>query len=201
MKRAFLFDIGNVLVHFDFREATQKFAQQSAATADEILKLLSPFKDDLESGRMSDADFITQSISRISFLGTREEFIHIWSDIFTENLPMLKLVQELAGAHPLYLFSNTSGLHKDWFFSRFKIFTLFNDGIYSYEAGCAKPHEEFYLEAIQRFGLSPTDTIYIDDLQENITTGQRLGFVCHHYDAGQHHKLETQISAWLSGNA
>lgn len=189
MKRAFLFDIGNVLVHFDFREAAQKFAQQSDATAEEVLQMLSPFKDDLESGRLSDADFITQAMTRIGFRDTREEFTHIWSDIFSANPPILELVQQLVGTHPLYLFSNTSGLHKDWLFERFKIFSLFDDGIYSFEAGCMKPHEEFYQEAIRRFGLSPSETIYIDDLQENIATGQRLGFVCHHYDSRKHDAL------------
>ncbi len=193
MKRAFLFDIGNVLVHFDFRDAVQKFAQQSAATASEILTLLSPLKDDLESGRMSDADFITQAIARISFRDSREEFTRIWSDIFTENPPMINLVQQLAGTHPLYLFSNTSGLHKDWLFERFKIFSLFDDGIYSYEAGCAKPREEFYLEAIRRFDLTPSQTIYIDDLPENIATGQSLGFDCHHYDAARHDELVAMV--------
>ncbi len=189
MKRAFLFDIGNVLVHFDFSEAAQKLAQQSEASADEVLMLLSPFKDDLESGRMSDADFITQAIARIGFRDSRAEFTRVWSDIFTENPPMLALVQQLAGKHPLYLFSNTSGLHKDWLFERFKIFSLFDDGIYSYEAGCAKPREEFYLEAIRRFDLTPSQTIYIDDLQENIATAQRLGFQCHHYAAVRHQEL------------
>ncbi|MEI6534996.1 MAG: HAD family phosphatase [Verrucomicrobiaceae bacterium] len=200
MKRAFLFDIGNVLVHFDFREAAQKFAQLSAATADEILTLLSPFKDDLESGRMSDADFITQSISRIGFRGTHEEFTRIWGDIFTENPPMLKLVRDLAGTLPLYLFSNTSGLHKEWLFKQFNIFSLFDDGIYSYEAGSAKPREEFYHEAIRRFGLTPSQTIYIDDLNENIATGQRLGFVCHHYQAAQHDRLEAEVEKWIVEN-
>lgn len=193
MKRAFLFDIGNVLVHFDFRGATQKFAKQSTATADEILQLLSPFKDDLESGRMSDSDFITQSISRIGYRGTREEFTRIWGDIFTENPPMLNLVRQFSGTHPLYLFSNTSGLHKDWLFEQFQIFSLFDGGIYSYEAGCAKPREEFYLEAIRRYDLTPSQTIYIDDLQENIATGQRLGFVSHHYAAARHDELVAML--------
>lgn len=197
MKCAYLFDIGNVLVHFDFGQAAQKFARQSAATADEILTLLSPFKDDLESGRMSDDDFITQSIALIGFRGTREEFTRIWGDIFKENTPMLQLVQQLAGTCPLYLFSNTSGLHKDWLFAQFKIFSLFDGGIYSYEAGCAKPHEQIYHEAIRRFNLAPAQTIYIDDLSVNIATGQRLGFVCHHYDAQEHEKLEALVGGCL----
>ena len=116
MPQTLLFDIGNVLVRFDFTHAARKFAQQSDASTDEVLALLAPFKDGLESGQLADEDFITQSMERIGFRGTREAFVEIWSDIFTANEPMIARVRSLAGQVPLYLLSNTSGLHKAWLF-------------------------------------------------------------------------------------
>src|SRR3954468_12288622 len=62
---ALLFDIGNVLVRFDFSVAAQRLAGLSTATVEEVFELLSPFKDDLECGRISNDDFIAQSIERI----------------------------------------------------------------------------------------------------------------------------------------
>ncbi|MEY4485020.1 MAG: hypothetical protein RL693_2472 [Verrucomicrobiota bacterium] len=195
--RAFLFDIGNVLVHFDFTPAIQRFARLSTAGETKIKKLISPFKDDLESGNISDEDFIAQSIERIGFRGTPEEFIAIWGDIFTENEPMIALVKKLAGNHPLYLLSNTSGLHKAWLFEHFDIFRLFEGGIYSHEARCMKPHEPIYRLALEQYQLDPAATFYIDDLSDNIITGQRLGFVCHHYSPEAHGALEEAVDAWL----
>lgn len=198
MSRAFLFDIGNVLVHFDFSTAVRRLAETSEAAPDEMELLLSPIKDDLESGRLSDDDFIRQSIARIGFGGSGAEFAEIWSDIFTENAPMIALVGKLAGRLPLYLFSNTSGLHKDWLFRKFPVFARFDGGVYSYEAGCSKPHEPIYREAIARFGLDPAQTIYIDDLKENISAGERLRFATHHYAAHRHEALEQRVEQWLS---
>lgn len=199
--RAFLFDIGNVLVHFDFTPAIQRFARLSRAGESEIKQLLSPFKDDLESGNIRDEDFIARSIERIGFRGTADEFTAIWGDIFTENEPMIAFVKSLAGKHPLYLLSNTSGLHKAWLFEHFDIFRLFEGGIYSHEAQCMKPHEPIYRLALEQYQLDPATTFYIDDLADNIVTGQRLGLVCHHYSPGQHGVLEDAVQAWLREEA
>ncbi len=194
---ALLFDIGNVLVRFDFTVAAQRFAALSDASAEEVLALLTPFKDDLESGRISDEDFMAQSIGRIRFHGTNGDFVRIWGDIFSENEPMIKLVRELSGKIPLYLLSNTSGLHKAWLFDKFDVFSLFHGGVYSHEARCMKPHEPIYRKAITQFALEPSRTFYIDDLEANIVTGQRLGLQCHHYDPDQHERLERELLAWL----
>jgi FMN phosphatase YigB (HAD superfamily) len=194
---AFLFDIGNVLVRFDFSTAAVRFAKLSTANADEVLERLSSFKDELESGRISDDDFVRQSIERIGFRGTSEEFKLIWGDIFTENSPMVALVKELAGRHPLYLFSNTSGLHKQWLFENFDVFQQFSGGVYSHEVRCMKPHDAFYQAAIEQYGLDPAQTFYIDDLPDNIATGQRLGFVCHRYSPDEHEALEDAVETWI----
>jgi putative hydrolase of the HAD superfamily len=193
---ALLFDIGNVLVRFDFTVAAQRFAAQSTANTEQVLSLLSPFKDDLESGRISDDDFITQSIARIGFRGTREDFIRTWSDIFTENAPMTAAVEELASEHPLYLLSNTSGLHKEWLFATFPVFRHFAGGIFSHEARSMKPHEPIFHAAVAAFGLDPSSTFYIDDLADNIATARRLGFVCHHYHPDQHDSFRSDLQAW-----
>ncbi|QIF00559.1 HAD family phosphatase [Roseimicrobium sp. ORNL1] len=196
MSRALLFDIGNVLVRFDFSPAAQKFATLSKATAQEVLSLLAPFKDDLESGRIADDDFIAQSVERIGFRGTREDFVQIWGDIFTANDPMIARVKQLSGQMPLYLFSNTSGLHKAWLFEKFDVFGLFAGGIYSHEARCMKPHEPIFHEAINVFGLEPERTLYIDDLPDNIATGRRLGFQCHQYHPDRHEEFEPALTAF-----
>lgn len=194
---ALLFDIGNVLVRFDFTVAAQRLAAKSDASTEGVLALLSPFKDELESGRISDDDFIAQSIARIGFRGSRADFVAIWGDIFTENAPMIAAVAELAATHPLYLLSNTSGLHKEWLFEKFQVFQQFKGGIYSHEARCMKPHEPIFHAAVEAFGLDPAQTLYIDDLADNIATGKRLGFVCHHYRPDEHESFRSELDVWL----
>lgn len=197
-KPAFLFDIGNVLVRFDFTHALARLAEMSSVSAAQMSQALSPLKEALESGQMSDEDFVAQSMAKLEFRGQPNEFISLWGDIFTEHTPMTGLVERMAGRHPLYLFSNTSGLHKAWLFERFDIFRHFTDGVYSYEARASKPSEGMYHEAVRRFDLDPATTFYIDDLEDNIVTGRRLGFLTHQYDFRQHERLEKEIEAFLA---
>ncbi len=193
MKRAYLFDIGNVLVHFDFAPALRKLSERADASVDEAQQRLRPLKDELESGRMDDADFLAQSMAAIGFRGSADEFAEIWSDIFSENKLMTPLVEQLAQKAPLYLLSNTSGLHKDFVFRRFPVFRHFTGGVYSYEARSMKPDEPIFLEAIESLQLDPARTFYIDDLAPNIATAQRLGFQSHHYDSARHDELLRQL--------
>ena len=199
MTRTFLFDIGNVLLHFDFTQAAHRLAAMSDVSAAEVLARLSPFKNAIESGAMNDDDFVTQSTALIGYRGTREEFIETWSDIFSENLPMTPLVHRLAQEHRLILFSNTSGLHKTWFMNRYEVFTYFKGGVFSHEVRCMKPDAAFYQTAISQFALDPALTFYIDDLAENIATGKRFGFACHHYNPARHEKLTGNVEQWLNG--
>jgi putative hydrolase of the HAD superfamily len=196
--RTLLFDIGNVIVHFDFVPAARRFAALSEATEAEVLARLRPFKDDLESGRINDEDFVSQSMELIGFRGNPAEFAAIWGDIFSENEPMISLIEGYAGQTPLFLLSNTSGLHKDWLFEKFPVFRHFQGGIYSHEAGCMKPGDAIFHQAIRAFDLDPGQTFYIDDLEDNIAAGRRLGFVSHHYHHERHLSLERELSRWLA---
>ena len=195
---ALLFDIGNVLLRFDFRVAAQRFSELSDASATDVLGLMSPFKEDLESGAIDDATFTQLATERIGFRGSVEQFAHIWGDIFEANEPMVAHLDELVSLHPCYLFSNTNGLHKDFFMQRFPFFAKFAGGIFSHEARAMKPHEPIYRHAIEKFDLDPAQTFYIDDLADNIATGQRLGFQSYQYDFNRHEAFEAALRDWLA---
>ncbi|HEY2573147.1 MAG TPA: hypothetical protein VGH65_03725, partial [Verrucomicrobiaceae bacterium] len=69
MGRALLFDIGNVLVHFDFAPAMRRLSESSQISGEEIQSRLAPLKIEHESGRMSDDAFVRHAIARIGFGG------------------------------------------------------------------------------------------------------------------------------------
>jgi glucose-1-phosphatase len=195
---ALLFDIGNVIVTFDFTLAAQRFAERSALSAEAIMAAIAPFKDPLESGQLSDADFIQQSITALGFRGNEAEFSHIWCDIFALNEPMARSLAELPAEVPAFLLSNTNGLHIRYLFEHFPIFQRFAGGVYSHEARSMKPEAAIFDQATQQLGLDPATTLYIDDLAPNIAAGLSLGFISHLYDRHQHSAFEQQLRSWLS---
>jgi putative hydrolase of the HAD superfamily len=95
----------------------------------------------------------------------------------------------------LILFSNINSIHSPWIFERFPEFSLFQGGVLSFETGFIKPDPRIYDHAIEKHGLDPANTLYIDDLPANIATGKSLGFPSWQYDLKDHGAFQ----AWLDG--
>lgn len=194
---AILSDIGNVLVTFDFKIAATRATEFSPHPAELLLTRLDPIKLPYENGDMDDDTFVTEAIQLLEFRGTPDQFRHIWCDIFAENSAMDKTLLGLQGHLPMYLLSNTSGLHKDYLLSSFEIFRHFQGGVYSYSAKCSKPHASIFNVTAKELSLDPERTFFIDDLEANIATARELGFHTHHYQMSQHEALEKDLAQWL----
>ena len=193
---AFVSDVGKVLIDFDFAPAARRLAEKCPHPAETVLTLFEDIKGPYEDGRIDDAEFVREGMRLTGFTGTAEEFITIWCEIFTENLPMKASLGTLAGKVPMYLLSNTSGLHKDYFWRTYGIFEPFSDGVYSHEARCSKPGEEIFRHTIEKFDLDPARTFYVDDLLPNIETAARLGFRTFHYSFAKHREFEASLAEW-----
>jgi FMN phosphatase YigB (HAD superfamily) len=196
MIRAFLFDIGNVLVRFDFSRALRAVAALSdVADEREALLRIETVKLDYEDGRLSRADFLRQAFEILGYRGTEAQFIAAWQGIFWENAPMTALVGQLHGKFPLFLLSNTNDMHVEGLFRDFPVFQHFTGATYSHEARASKPHREIYEIACRSHGLEPQATFFIDDLAPNIATAQNVGFHAHHYHHDRHADLLAAIRA------
>lgn len=193
--QALIFDIGNVLLRFDFNLALQKLAHHCDPAAETILHLVEPVKAAYEGGRMSRADFQAEARAILRYSGTDADFVSAWEDIFTENSPMVELLPQLQAKLPLYLLSNTSDIHIDFVFARYPFFRLFRDAVYSYKALASKPEPAIYEIARRQFGVTPAETLFIDDLLPNIEAGAAAGFQVHHYHHDRHQAFVEQLRA------
>jgi putative hydrolase of the HAD superfamily len=109
---------------------------------------------------------------------------------------MLEWARSLHGKTPLYLLSNIGCIHHDHIFEEYDFFTtLFVDGIYSYKAGVMKPKPRIFEMAQTQFGVDPSTTLYIDDLEENVRGAESVGFIGHHYDPARHNLFKQRISS------
>ena len=185
----FLFDIGNVLLRLDFPSFHRRVFGPGGLTpeAREELDLL---KVPYEAGEMDDDTFFSsiRPLLPDERKGlTAPEFITAWNGIFSPNRPMWRVVDQLAAqGHRLILFSNTNSLHASYFLKEFSVFDHFRHHHFSQEIGALKPDRAFYDSAIEKFQLVPEETLYLDDLPENILTGRNLGFGCHQYHLEDH---------------
>ena len=196
MIRAFLFDIGNVLVRFDFSRAVRAVAALSdVADEAEALHRIDAVKLGYEDGQISRAEFLHEAFRILGYRGTEAQFITAWQGIFSENEPMTALVRALHGKFPIFLLSNTNDMHVEGLFRDFPVFAHFTGATYSHEAKASKPHRGIYEIACRTHGLDPNATFFIDDLAANIATACELGFHAHQYHHERHGELLAAIRA------
>lgn len=200
--RNFLFDVGKVLLDFDFESSLRKLLPPDLPDAeDRLSRLLAP-KDPFERGDIPLDEYVKDSLEILGHGITEEDFFAAWRNIFTPNTPMWEVVRKLqADGHGLFLFSNTNAIHCPWFIETFPIFDAFQGGTYSFVEGSMKPEPEIYRKAIGNHGLEPSRTLYIDDLPANIRTGRELGFRSHQYDLNDHPAFLTWLERELGGDA
>ncbi len=195
----FLFDIGKVLLDFDFETSLTTLLPAAHPDPAAALAKLIAKKDDFEAGRISVGDYTNWALEIMESTATPEQFHTAWQNIFTPNLPMWQTARKLhAKGHRLILFSNTNAIHCPKVFGDFPEFSLFHGSILSFEVNSIKPHPEIYQHAIDKYSLVPEKTLYIDDLPANIATGNNFGFRTHQYDLENHPAFEDWLARQLS---
>jgi glucose-1-phosphatase len=174
-----VFDLGKVLVDFDYSIAIPRIAAHSALPLAGIKTFFfhSPLLVDYESGRLTREEFFEQARKAAGFRGTIEEFCEFFADIFTEIPPMIELHAELRRRGiPTYIFSNTNDLAVEHIRRNFPFFRDFDGYIFSYEVGAMKPEPKIY-EALEKLaGRHGADILYIDDRPENVAAGAARGW-------------------------
>lgn len=195
MVDAIIFDIGNVLLRFDFSLATQRIAPFCAAAASSIHSLLAPLKDELESGRIDGETFLKEASLIIGYTGERSLFRAAWQEIFAPIEATHRLVEQLHRTLPLFLLSNTNDLHAEYFLSRYPVFARFQSAVYSHECGLMKPAASIYAHALGKFGLRAEQVFFIDDLAPNVEAARASGWRTHHYREDAHALLLAELTS------
>lgn len=174
-----IFDLGKVLLDFDYMRAAKAIAARGTASPETINALInqSPLLVRYELGKMSDKEFYNEVRSATGFKGDFEEFGRLFGDIFSAIPPMIELQARLQKRGiPTYVFSNTNGLAVAHIRRTFPFFSRFDDHIFSFEHGVMKPDAGLY-EVVERKSKSRGEQIlYIDDRPENVAAGASRGW-------------------------
>jgi FMN phosphatase YigB (HAD superfamily) len=175
----FIFDLGKVLVDFDYSVAAQKIAARSARAPQDLHAFLgsSPLLVEYESGRLTRQKFYEDVRDAIDFRGGIAEFGGYFADIFSALPGTIALHAELRHrGFKTYIFSNTNDLAIEHVRRNFPFFAHFDGYIFSYEVGAMKPRPEIYSAMETMCGQRGADLIYFDDRLENIKAGAVRGW-------------------------
>jgi putative hydrolase of the HAD superfamily len=175
-----VFDLGNVILKFDLMKFIKAYVQRipdhKITDFNELIPTYSEFAYSYEKGNISSFDFYDILAKRTQYLGTYNEFVFQWNNIFEPVPETIELIAVLASKYKLAILSNTNELHFDYLKDRYpEVFALFNDFFLSYKMHLRKPEDEIYRQVIRRYNVLPSEIFFIDDMEENIKAAKKNG--------------------------
>ncbi|MGI9008508.1 MAG: HAD family hydrolase [Streptosporangiaceae bacterium] len=159
----------------------------------------------LERGEVSDEQFeATLAALLVGLDGQPVASAGLLQRMFAASVlqdEMLELIRELRGAGLLTgLLSNSWGARDGY--PRHLFADLFDDVVISGEVGMRKPEERIFTLAVGRLGVTPAETVFVDDVEGNITAARDLGFATvHHTEPGHTRAALAQLLTGPGGLA
>ena len=174
-----VFDLGKVLVDFDYSIAARKVAARSSKSPSNLVSLLaaSPLINQYECGLVTRQAFFETIRDTIGYKGDLAEFGGYFADIFTEIPAMTTLHADLRRCSlPTYILSNTNDLAVEHIERNFPFFKDFDGYIFSFKVRAMKPDARIYEAMEAMCGRTGAGIVYLDDRLENVAAGAARGW-------------------------
>lgn len=170
-----IFDLSNVLVECHPELAAQRFSVLDGKPFEENMAIMQD-NPDYMSGRVSSASFARRYIKEFNIPVTEQEFHRIYTDVYSLNARMFDLLKKLKGRYTLVLLSNIEKPTATAAEKKFPgLFAMFDHKVYSFDLGAIKPEKKIFLQALKLAKAKPEESIFVDDLQENVQAAEKLG--------------------------
>ncbi len=178
MTKALIFDLGNVIVAFDFARGYQALSPHTPFPPDDLPAriLETGVVPRYERGEVSSHDFYRTLSSALHLHLPYQQFCDLWSTIFLPD-PLLPddLLATLHRHYRLVLLSNTNEIHFQMIHRTYPLLRHFDALVLSYQARAMKPDPRIYEEAIRQAHYPPEQCFYTDDVLEFVEAGRRCG--------------------------
>ena len=176
---AIVFDLGQVLLRFDYKYFVGKVNRHKAGIGERFLEHYKnnyEIHRDFEKGLISEKYFISRMLEFLDHTIDEETFSKYWSDIFSFNDDVITLLPVLKKNYKLYLISNTNSIHKKYGYQNYEFLKLFDKLILSHEVKFIKPEKGIYLEVQKVSGFPSEEHIFVDDILEYVDAAKSLGW-------------------------
>src|SRR5258706_2846774 len=177
-----IFDLGRVLVDFDFRLVIRGLKRYTTLSETEVRRyfMQTPLWGAFERGEVEPKDFFLQ-LSKPLMLQklTFKEFVPLWNLIFTEKHDTVSILARLRGRYRIALLSNVNIMHWEHIIETHDFFQWFDHPVASWEVGSRKPDPDIYLKTLHIAGVAPQKAIFIDDVEAHVLAARSLGIRSH----------------------
>lgn len=180
-----VFDIGNVLYAYDPILLIQKILG-TTKYRDMFLEHLfhAPLWQQLDRGDLSEKAALAELsviCSDAAFLSGCEQLLTHFACHLDPIPETHHLLQDLALHYPVYLLTNFQSEPYKRLFAVSPVLSLSRGAVVSADENCMKPEPLIYDLLLDRFALVPEQTLFIDDMPDNISAAQAKGIHAIHF--------------------
>ncbi len=179
-----IFDIGNVLVRWDARNLYRKLIVDEEEMRRFIADILPlEWHETLDKGK----PFAQGVAERVAQFPAYAELIRAWDERWPEthggaiegSIAILKSLK--AAGVPVYAITNYNAEKFASDAAMYDFYDIFDDRVVSGEVNLLKPDPAIYRLLIERNGLNPARSIFIDDRLDNLVGAESVGLKTHHF--------------------
>jgi 2-haloacid dehalogenase len=185
---AVVFDLGGVLIDWDPRYLYRKLLADEAAVEEFLATVCTPeWNAEQDRGRPF-AEAVAELVERHPAHAAAIAAYHErWTEMLGGEVPgtVAVLAELRAAGVPLYALSNWSAETFRLTRGRFPFLEWFDGLVVSGEERVTKPDRRIFELLLERFGLAPAATVFVDDSPANVAAARDLGIDAVHFrDAG-----------------
>jgi putative hydrolase of the HAD superfamily len=197
MIKTVIFDLGKVIIPFDFKRGIERMAPFCKYDAMTGIPERIRGKDlyaRFESGQLEPDAFFREMSDLLEFSCGYEEFCDAWSAIFyPETLIPESMLEGLKRNYRLVLLSNTNAIHFDMVSERYPLLRHFDEYVLSYKVRAMKPSPRIFEAAIAAAQCAPEECFYTDDIAEYVEGARRLGMDAVQFESRE--QIERELRA------
>lgn len=179
-----IFDIGNVLADFTWKEHFESFGYD-AQMVERIAKatVKNPVWNENDRGVMKEEDIIEEFVASDPEIG--QDIRRVLKNVRTmvvRNDYAIPWIQELKskGYRALYLSNFSKKAETDCAYA-LDFIPYMDGGILSYQEKVIKPMPEIYQMLIDRYDLVPQECVFMDDTPANLEGAEKFGIYTIHF--------------------
>jgi|WetSurMetagenome_2_1015567.scaffolds.fasta_scaffold36370_3 glucose-1-phosphatase len=180
-----IFDLGGVILNIDANASVNAF--RKIGLKENITDGKLTYSDEifykLQTGVVTPKEFRDRvRVILHNPILTSQQINEAWCAMIGDiPIVRVKTIQHLQENYKVFLFSNTNKIHIDYledtFYTKygFPFASLFEKVFYSHVIHFAKPDMESFLKVINLSGIIPGETLFVDDIDENIKGASKAG--------------------------
>ncbi|MBZ0137752.1 MAG: HAD-IA family hydrolase [Planctomycetes bacterium] len=177
--KGILMDAGGVLCRLHEDKVYSAWEAKTGLSAETLRTELYDrgLKDEFDRGLKHPAGVALFLKYRFEIELTRQDWADIWNLAISMDAEMDALARGLAAMLPTALASTTDPLHHAKMRDELTCLELFRGQGVSYEFGEIKPEPGFYRRALEKLGTPAGETLFIDDLEQNVEGASEAGLI------------------------